>query len=160
MQLQVTIEATDVQGQKSNPTALEMAASLTFAHRLINKALIERIGKQEYDRYGEPTVNTEPALVNLHITAVGEGSVTLNGTVEAAKNPTFDGITDKILANLLTPGIRTMALATKRAFMRASRASAGRTLTVTIEGNGVILRAHCRYEYDQRTEISMREENR
>lgn len=158
MPIQVIIEATDIHGQRSNPTAIELASSLTFAHRLINKALAERMEWRELGEYTE--LNSEPALVNLHITEVHNGSVILNGIIEAAQNPFIQGVAGGILANIITPGITAIARRTKRAFMRPSRASAGRTLTVTITSEHVVLRTHCRYEEHQRTEIVIHEENR
>lgn len=160
MPIQVIIEATDVYGQRANPTALELASSLTYAHRLINKALAERMEGRDLAEYGDSTLNSEPALVNLHISEVHNGSVILNGIIEVAQNPFVQGIAGGIIANIITPGITEIARRTKRAFMRPSRASAGRTLTVTIISERVVLHTHCRYEERQRTEIIIHEENR
>ena len=163
MSIQVIVEATDIHGQKSNPTAIELASSLTFAHRLINKALAEHMGGREfgeYGEYGESTLNSEPALVNLHIAEVRNGSVILSGIIEAAKNPFVQGVAGGILANIITPGITAIARRTKRALIRPSRASAGRTVTVKIVSERVVLHTHCRYEERQRTEIVIHEENR
>jgi uncharacterized protein (DUF697 family) len=160
MPIQVIVEATDIHGQRSNPTAIELASSLTFAHRLINKALAEHMEEREFGEYGESTLNSEPALVNLHIAEVRNGSVILNGIIEVAQNPFVQGVAGGIIANIITPGITAIARRTKRAFMRPSRASAGRTLTVTIVSERVVLHTHCRYEERQRTEIVIHEENR
>lgn len=160
MPIQVIIEATDIHGQRANPTALELASSLTFAHRLINKALAETMEGRDFAEYGESTLNSEPALVNLHIAEVRNGSVILNGIIEVAQNPFVQGVAGGIIANIITPGITAIARRTKRAFMRPSRASAGRTLTVTIVSERVVLHTHCRYEERQRTEIVIHEERR
>lgn len=160
MPIQVIVEATDIHGQRSNPTAIELASSLTFAHRLINKALAEHMERREIGEYGEATLSSEPALVNLHIGEIRNGSVILNGIIEVAQNPFVQGVAGGILANIITPGITAIARRTKRAFMRPSRASAGRTLTVTIVSERVVLSTHCRYEERQRTEIVIHEEYR
>lgn len=158
MPIQVIIEATDIHGQRSNPTAIELASSMTFAHRLINKVVAERM-EGRIGEYGETTLNSEPALVNLHIAEVRNGSVILQGIIEAVNNPFVQGVAGGILANIITPGITAIARRTKRAFVRPSRASVGRTLTVTITSEHVVLRTHCRYEERQRTEIVIHEEN-
>ena len=115
---------------------------------------------RKFGEYGESTLNSEPALVNLHIAEVRNGSVILQGIIEAANNPFVQGVAGGILANIITPGITAIARRTKRAFVRPSRASAGRTLTVTFTSEHVVLRTHCRYEERQRTEIVIHEENR
>ncbi|MBS4704715.1 hypothetical protein [Aeromonas veronii] len=160
MTLQVIIKATDIYGQRANPTALELASSLTFAHRIINKALAERMEDNNIEKYGNSTLNSEPALVNLHIAEVHNGSVILNGIIEATQNPFVQGVAGGIIANIITPGITAIARRTKRVFMRPERASVGRTLTVTIVSEKVVLHTHCRYEEHQRTEIVIHEENR
>ncbi|MEO9385870.1 hypothetical protein [Chromobacterium phragmitis] len=160
MSIQVIVEATDIHDQRSNPTAIELASSLTFAHRLINKALAEHMEGRYFGGYGESTLNSEPALVNLHIAEVRNGSVILSGIIEVAKNPFVQGVAGGILANIITPGITAIARRTKRALIRPSRASAGRTVTITIVSERVVLHTHCRYEERQRTEIVIHEENR
>ncbi|MEJ5328500.1 MAG: hypothetical protein WHU54_09690 [Candidatus Bathyarchaeia archaeon] len=114
---------------------------------------------REFGQYGGTTLDSEPALVNLHIAEVRNGSIILNGIIEAAQNPFIQGVAGGILANIITPGITAIARRTKRAFMRLSRASVGRTLTVTIVSERVVLRTHCFYGERQRTEIFIHEEN-
>lgn len=158
MSIQVIVEATDIHGQRSNPTAIELASSLTFAHRLINKALVEHMEGMDFGEYEKSTLYSEPALVNLHIAEVGNGSVILNGIIEVVQNPFIQGVAGGVLANIITPGIAAIAQRSKRAFMRPGRASAGRTLTVSIVSERVVLRTHCRYAERQRTEIYIHEE--
>jgi len=160
MTLQIIVEATDVHGQKSNPTAIELASSLTFVHRLINKALSERVEGRALLTYGESTSNSEPALVNVHIAEVRNGSVILNAIIELTQNTFAQGVVGGVIANILTPGITAMARRTKRALTRPNRASAGRTLTVTMASERVVLRTHCRYEERQHVEIVLHEESR
>ena len=157
--MQITVEATDVEGRRANPSALELAAALTFTHRLINKAVKEHFWGQDSGEYGESTRRAEPALVNFNIAEVGNGSVLLNGIIEVAQNPFVQGVAGGIIANIITPNIVAIAQRTKAAFRRPSRASAGRTLTVTIRSERFALRTHCRYEEHQRTEITIREDD-
>jgi hypothetical protein len=165
MPIQVIVKAIDIHGQKSNPTAIELASSLTFAHRLINKAFAENMEGAEYleerelEDYGKSTLNSEPALVNLHIAEVRNGSVILDGIIQTAENPFVQGVAGGILANIITPGISAIARRTKKAFIRPSKASAGRTLTVEIVSEVVVLHIHCRYVKGQRTEIFISEES-
>jgi hypothetical protein len=158
MPIQVTVEATNIEGRRSNPTALELAAALTFTHRLINKAFKERFEGRDFGEYGESTLGAEPALVNFNIAEVRNGSVLLNGIIEAAQTPFVQGVAGGIIANIITPGIVAIAQRTKAVFRRPSRASAGRTLTVTIRSERLVLHTHCRYEEHRRTEITIREE--
>jgi len=158
MSIKVIVEATDIHGKRSNPTAIELASSLTFAHRLINKALAVHMEERRFGEFGGSTLNSEPALVNLHISEVRNGSVVLNGVIELAQNPFVQGVAGGVLANIITPGISAIAKRAKRVFNRPNRASAGRTLSVTIVSERVVLHTHCHYA--ERYHCEIHEENR
>lgn len=159
MSFQVIIEATDIYGQRSNPTAIELASALTYAHRLINRAIADGAHDVDINEYGKSTLRSEPALANLQITKVANGSVVLQGAIEMVSSPFVQGVAGGVLANIISPGIAQIARRAKRALMRPARASEGRTITVTITTEHVVLQTHCSYENRQRTQIIIEETN-
>lgn len=130
--IQLTLRAQDSHGTPGNPTAAELAASLTFAHRVLN-----RIASEAYqaDPSGRPSFNAireEPSAVNFEITSASNGSVVLAGIIAAASNPFIQGIAGGVVANILTPRLVAAAEKTKGLFRRPAKASAGRTVQLEL----------------------------
>ena len=98
--------------------AAELAAALTFAHRILNRLASEATEAQPAKRSLLDTIREEPSAVNFEIKSASNGSVVIAGIMAIAGDPFAQGIAGGIVSNVLTPKILAAAEKTKGLFRR------------------------------------------
>ena len=71
--VQLTLRARDRQGASANPTAAELAAALTFAHRVLNRVAVEVDDLALAGRSSFDAIREEPSAVNFEIKSARDG---------------------------------------------------------------------------------------
>lgn len=151
--MKIVVDAVDENGCKSNPTAIELAAALTYAHRLMNNAYALGFESNELGDRAKSSLNAESALVNIKISEVANGSVLLNGVVEIINNVTPHEIAVSVVANIISNALLKVAKKTTSALRRIARPSRGRELNIFIKINNIELLVNCCYEDFDRARI-------
>lgn len=129
----LTLRAQNHQGETKNATAAELAAALTFAHRILNRLASEATEAQPAKRSLLDTIREEPSAVDFEIKSASNGSVVIAGIMAIAGDPFAQGIAGGIVSNVLTPKILAAAEKTKGLFRRPARASAGRIVQLELD---------------------------
>lgn len=151
--MKIVVDAVDENGCKSNPTAIELSAALTYAHRLMNNAYALSFKGNELGERAKSSLNAESALVNIKISEVANGSVLLNGVVEIINNVTPQEIAVSVVTNIISNAVLNVAKKTTSALRRIARPSCGRELNIFIKINKVELLVKCSYEDFDRAKI-------
>jgi hypothetical protein len=151
--IQLIVRAQDRQGAAKNPTAAELAAALTFAHRVLNRLAVDEDDSVPSRLRSSATLREEPGVVNFEITSANNGSVVLAGIVAIASDPFVQGIAGGVVANVLTPRLLKVAEKTKRLFRRPAKASAGRVLQVELDVESSNVKVEAQYLDNEKTKI-------
>lgn len=153
--VQLTLRARDRHGASGNPTGAELAAALTFTHRVLNRVAVEvdelvLTGRSSFD-----AIREEPSAVNFEIHSARDGSVVLAGVIAVAGNPFVQGIAGGIIANAITPKLLAAAEKTKGLFRRPAKASAGRTIQLELEVESSTVKVEVQYFENAKTRIKV-----
>ena len=136
--VQLTLRARDRFNVSLNPTAVELAAALTFAHRVLNRMAAPEQDPASPGKSSFDALRAEPSAVNFEIESARDGSVVLAGIVAVVSDPFVQGVAGGIIANLTTPKLLDAVKKTKRLFSRPAKASVGRTVVIKLEVNASI----------------------
>lgn len=153
--IQLTLRARDLHGASKNPTAAELAAALTFAHRVLNRVAV---GVDELALAGRSSfdlIREEPGAVNFEIQSARDGSVVLAGIVTVASDPFVQGVAGGIIANVITPKLLAAAEKTKGLFRRPAKASSGRTIQLELEVESSTVKVEVQYFENAKTRIKV-----
>ena len=153
--VQLTLRAQDRQGASGNPTAAELAAALTFAHRVLNRAGAEIGDLASTTRSSFEAIREEPKQVNFEIQSVGNGSIIVAGVIAVAGDPFVQGVAGGIIANVITPKLLGAVEKTKGLFRRPAKASAGRTIQVELKVESSTVKVEVQYLENAKTRIKV-----
>lgn len=153
--VQLTLRARNAQGSVGNPTAAELAAALTFAHRVLNRIAINADQVAPTSGLSFNAIREEPNAVNFEITSASNGSVVLAGVVAIASDPFVQGVAGGIIANVVTPKLLAAAEKTKGLFRRPAKASAGRTIQLELAVESSNVKVEVQYFENGKTRIKV-----
>lgn len=151
--MKIVVNAVDENGCKSNPTAIELAAALTYAHRLMNRAYALGFEGGDLGEQAKSSLNAESAIVNIMISEVSNGSVLLDGVIAIVNKLTSQEIADAVVANIISNAVFQVAKKTAGTLRRIARPSHGRELNILIKINETELQVNCNYRDSGRVNI-------
>jgi len=153
--MKIIVNAVDENGCRSNPTAIELAAALTYAHRLVNKAYALGFEGGEFGEHAKSSLNAESAIVNIMISEVSNGSVLLDGVLAIVNKLTSQEMADCVVANIISNAVLNVAKRTTGALRRIAMPSHGRELNILIKINETELQVNCDYRHSGRVNIAI-----